>query len=85
MPLTPSQSPMLKRSKRCPFFVDPYETVRNCDALILVTEWDEFRNLDMQTIKGLLKKPIVVDGRNIYDPVEMKKLGFTYLSIGRHC
>lgn len=67
------------------FFDDPYETIRDCDALILVTEWDEFRNLDMQTIKDLLKKPIVVDGRNIYDPVEMKKLGFTYLSIGRRC
>ena len=65
------------------FFDDPYETVRDCDALILVTEWDEFRNLDMQSIKNLLKKPIVVDGRNIYEPVEMKKLGFTYLSIGR--
>jgi len=66
------------------FFDDPYATVRNCDALILVTEWDEFRNLDMQAVKCLLNKPIVVDGRNIYDPVEMKKLGFTYLSIGRH-
>jgi len=67
------------------FFDDPYETVRDCDALILVTEWDEFRNLDMKSVKDLLNKPIVVDGRNIYDPLEMKQLGFTYLSIGRRC
>ncbi|MEW6672378.1 MAG: UDP-glucose/GDP-mannose dehydrogenase family protein [Thermodesulfobacteriota bacterium] len=65
------------------FFDDPYETVRDCDALILVTEWDEFRNPDMKTVKDLLKRPIIVDGRNIYDPEEMKRMGFTYLCIGR--
>jgi len=65
------------------FFDDPYETARDCDALILVTEWDEFRNLDMAAVKSLLAKPIVVDGRNIYDPLEMKKIGFVYLGIGR--
>jgi UDPglucose 6-dehydrogenase len=65
------------------FFEDPYKTIRDCDALIIVTEWDEFRNLDMRAVKALLKQPIVIDGRNIYDPAEMKDLGFTYLSIGR--
>jgi len=65
------------------FFENPYETIRDCDALVVVTEWDEFRNLDMRAVKVLLKQPVVVDGRNIYDPTEMKHLGFQYLSIGR--
>jgi len=65
------------------FFEDPYETIRNCDALILATEWNEFRNLDMRTVKILLKNPIIIDGRNIYDPKEMRGLGFNYMGIGR--
>lgn len=65
------------------FHEDPYETIRDCDALLVVTEWDEFRNLDMRAVKALLKKPVLVDGRNIYDPKEMKALGFTYIGIGR--
>jgi len=65
------------------FFQNPYETIRDCDALIVATEWNEFRNLDMRAVKILLKKPIVIDGRNIYDPIEMKALGFTYMGIGR--
>jgi len=65
------------------FFEDPYKAIKNCDALVVITEWDEFRNLDMRAVKVLLKQPIVVDGRNIYDPGEMKELGFTYLGIGR--
>lgn len=65
------------------FFKDPYETIRGCDALIVVTEWDEFRNPDMRVVKELLKKPVIIDGRNIYDPIELKELGFTYLGIGR--
>lgn len=66
------------------FFKDPYETIRGCDALVVATEWDEFRNLDMETAKTLLKKPIIVDGRNIYSPVELRNMGFTYLGIGRN-
>ncbi|MBW1696865.1 MAG: UDP-glucose/GDP-mannose dehydrogenase family protein [Deltaproteobacteria bacterium] len=69
--------------KEIRFFDNPYETIRDCDALIVVTEWDEFRNLDMRAVKALLRKPIVVDGRNIYDPQEMRQMGFTYLGIGR--
>ena len=65
------------------FFKDPYESIRDCDALILVTEWSEFRNLDMRAVKVLLKQPIIIDGRNIYDPEEIRSLGFTYLGIGR--
>ena len=65
------------------FFQNPYQTIRDCDALIVATEWNEFRNLDMRAVKILLKKPIIVDGRNIYDPTEMKELGFKYMGIGR--
>jgi len=65
------------------FFESPYEAIQDCDALIVVTEWDEFRNLDMRAVKVLLKKPIIIDGRNIYDINHMKELGFTYMGIGR--
>ena len=65
------------------FFENPYETIRDCDALIVATEWNEFRNLDMRAVKILLKNPIIIDGRNIYDPREMKALGFRYMGIGR--
>jgi len=65
------------------FFEDPYSAIEGCDALMVVTEWDEFRNIDMGRVKALLKKPIVVDGRNIYNPGQMQAQGFTYLGIGR--
>ncbi len=65
------------------FFENPYESIRDCDALIVATEWNEFRNLDMRAVKILLKRPIVIDGRNIYDPKEMRDIGFTYMGIGR--
>lgn len=65
------------------FFENPYETIRDCDALIVATEWNEFRNLDMRAVKILLKNPIIIDGRNIYDPREMRALGFKYMGIGR--
>jgi UDPglucose 6-dehydrogenase len=71
------------RFKDVSFFENPYKAIRDCDALIVATEWNEFRNLDMRAVKKLLKKPIVIDGRNIYDPKEMQTLGFTYLGIGR--
>jgi len=62
---------------------DPYETIRGCDALILCTEWDEFRELDKEKMKSLMKKPLIFDGRNVYDPLEMRQAGFEYYSIGR--
>jgi UDPglucose 6-dehydrogenase len=65
------------------FCKDPYETAKGCDCLVVLTEWDEFKGLDFSKIKKLMKRPLVVDGRNIYEPSEMKKAGFTYVSIGR--
>jgi UDPglucose 6-dehydrogenase len=65
------------------FCNDPYEMAKDSDALIVVTEWNEFKQLDLEKIRDLLKTPVVYDGRNIYDPVRMKELGFTYQAIGR--
>lgn len=65
------------------FFENPYETIRDCDALVVATEWNEFRNLDMRAVKILLKNPVIVDGRNIYNPKELTDLGFKYMGIGR--
>jgi UDPglucose 6-dehydrogenase len=62
---------------------DPYEMAKGCDALVVVTEWNEFKQLDLERIKELLKQPVIFDGRNIYDPARMKALGFTYRGLGR--
>jgi UDPglucose 6-dehydrogenase len=65
-------------------FVDsPYEAAHNADALLVLTEWDEFANLDLKRLHSELKYPIVIDGRNLYDPETMAALGFTYYSVGR--
>lgn len=61
----------------------PYETVEGADCLVVVTEWNEFRYLDFEKIKSLMAQPNIVDGRNVYEPKEMKELGFNYLSVGR--
>lgn len=69
--------------KNVVFCKDPYEAAKGSDALVIVTEWNEFKELDLLKIKKLLKQPIIIDGRNIYDPSQLKKLGFKYQSIGR--
>ena len=61
----------------------PIEALDGADALIIVTEWKEFRSPDFDEIKSRLVQPVVIDGRNLYDPGAMQKLGFEYLSIGR--
>ncbi|MEK7314470.1 MAG: UDP-glucose/GDP-mannose dehydrogenase family protein [Deltaproteobacteria bacterium] len=60
-----------------------YDAAKGADCLVVVTEWNEFRKLDMETIKGCLKNPVVVDLRNVYEPEEMKRLGFGYVGVGR--
>ena len=69
--------------KRIQFSDDDYEMLRDADALVVVTEWSEFRTPDFKKIKKLLKKPLIFDGRNIYNKAELRKMGFTYHSIGR--
>ncbi len=60
-----------------------YGTTERADALAIVTEWQEFRNIDFEVLRRLMRRPIIADGRNLYDPAHMAQLGFTYASIGR--
>ena len=69
--------------KSITFCSDPYEVAENADLLVVVTEWNEFRQLDLSKIKKSMRKPVLLDGRNIYDPVKTKSLGFTYMGVGR--
>ena len=62
---------------------DEYETARDSDALVIATEWNQFRNLDLLRIKELLKTPILIDLRNLYEPAQVKALGFIYEGVGR--
>jgi len=62
---------------------DPYDLAEGCDAIVICTEWNEFKHLDMKRIKQLMRYPFIVDGRNLYEPEEMKQLGFTYRGVGR--
>jgi UDPglucose 6-dehydrogenase len=65
------------------FCKDPYEAAKGADALVIVTEWNQFRNLDLEKMKGLLRQAFFFDLRNIYDPGKMKELGFKYFCVGR--
>jgi UDPglucose 6-dehydrogenase len=65
------------------FADNEYDAVRGADALIVATEWNEFKNPDFGRIKKELTKPVIFDGRNLYDPARMAELGFHYESIGR--
>ncbi len=69
--------------ERVQFCGDPYEVARGADALITLTEWNEFRNLDLQKMKLLLAGNLLVDARNIYDPQTAVRLGFVYEGMGR--
>lgn len=60
-----------------------YSALKNADALVVVTEWNEFRRLDLHSIKSLMRTPVIFDGRNIYDPDEVRGSGFVYYGIGR--
>jgi UDPglucose 6-dehydrogenase len=69
--------------KNVKFCRDAYDAAKGSDCLLLVTEWNEFKELDLNRIKKLLKSPVIIDGRNLYDPEKMKKLGFRYFGVGR--
>ena len=61
----------------------PYDAAAGADALLILTEWEEFAALDLARLRKVLKYPIVIDGRNLYDPAVMAQHGFTYYSVGR--
>jgi UDPglucose 6-dehydrogenase len=65
------------------FVDDMNEVAAGCDALVIATEWEEFKKLDLDRVRQSLSHPIVLDGRNLFDPAQMEKLGFIYKSIGR--
>jgi UDPglucose 6-dehydrogenase len=69
--------------KRIKYARTNYDALKDADALILVTEWNMFRNPNFEKIRGLLKYPVIFDGRNQYNPIEMRELGFLYFGIGR--
>src|SRR5512132_1332526 len=61
----------------------PYEAAEGADAVVLVTEWNEFKYLNLERLRGLLKRPVIFDGRNLWEPERMRRLGFEYHSVGR--
>ena len=65
------------------FCEDKYEVLIDCDGLIVVTEWPEFRVLNFKVLEKLMREKVIFDGRNIYDSEELQEFGFTYYSIGR--
>lgn len=65
------------------FCRDMYEVAKGSDCLVITTDWPRFKRVDLRRVKKLLKRPIIIDGRNIFDPARMKGLGFDYISIGR--
>ncbi len=72
--------PMLPNVDLCK---TPYDVANGADAVIVVTEWNEFKQLDLEKVKDSMKTPVIFDGRNIYDPVIMREMGFNYRAIGR--
>lgn len=62
---------------------DAYEAAQDADCVMLMTEWNEFKEVDWHRIKDIMKQPVVIDGRNIYDPAKMRDMGFKYTGIGR--
>jgi UDPglucose 6-dehydrogenase len=65
------------------YCADAYTTAEGADALVLATEWNEFRALNFERIRKALRAPLLIDLRNVYDPHRMAALGFTYTSVGR--
>lgn len=65
------------------YATDEYDAIRDADALVIITEWNQFRALDMEKVRSLLKTPKIADLRNIYEPNDMRELGFEYVGVGR--
>ena len=76
----PNAARVLKDTRLCE---DSYDLVQGCDAVILATDWNEFKNIDLARVKHLMKLPVFIDGRNLYDPATMYELGFIYRGLGR--
>ncbi|MFB3845518.1 MAG: UDP-glucose/GDP-mannose dehydrogenase family protein [Candidatus Cloacimonadaceae bacterium] len=79
----PEAERRLKNLPQLSFAANQYDALQNADALLLITEWHQFRHPDFDKIKALLKTPVIFDGRNQYDPVQLREQGFEYYGIGR--
>ena len=73
-----------KFHKKIEWCNDSYDACNKADALVILTEWNQFRVLDLKKLKKLLNQPIIIDLRNIYNPEEVKNMGFKYYSLGRN-
>jgi len=62
---------------------NPYDVARDADCLCIITEWEEFKKLDLKKIRGLMRTPVIADGRNIFERSEVEKLGFIYRGVGQ--
>jgi UDPglucose 6-dehydrogenase len=62
---------------------NPYDLAEGCDALVLMTEWNEFKHLDLGRLRSIMRTPVMVDGRNVYEPRTMLEAGFLYRGVGR--
>jgi UDPglucose 6-dehydrogenase len=82
-PAAMNEARRLKLDEIITLYDDNYEALKGSDGLILVTEWLEYREPDFEKMKALMKKPVVFDGRNIFNPKKMRKMGFDYFGIGR--
>lgn len=65
------------------YMPNAYEAAKDADCVVLMTEWNEFKEVDWKKLKGIMKQPVIIDGRNIYDPAKLKELGFKYVGMGR--
>ena len=74
---------LLLPSEGITFTKDAYEGLKDADALLLITEWHQFRNPDFERIKSLMKAPVIFDGRNQYDPKVLRSYGYAYFCLGR--
>ena len=74
---------LFPETSRVKYTHNKYEAVKYADALVILTEWDEFKKADLTKVKNLMRLPIIVDGRNIYEPKDLKELGFEYYPVGR--
>lgn len=72
-----------KLLKDVEFVSDPYKASQGADLLIILTEWNEFKDMNLSKLKDLMKSPVVIDGRNVYEPKKLRRLGFEYIGVGR--
>jgi UDPglucose 6-dehydrogenase len=68
---------------RVVYCADEYEAAEGADALVIATEWNQFRGVDLVRLKERLRRPVIVDLRNVYDPAPLRRLGFRYIGVGR--